>query len=338
MKRPSIHNPRVPSVNRHNQLEQSAFDVSVGSCQHARSSLMTKLPVERQLVNERVTKRKRVEDAPIQRVTRPRLTDNATATRKSVAPASKKNKPVIEPISLDCGDDVPTPLSPIRKTYGRQRPAANHSVQQPIPQASSSQPKQPTVPVQKPTVPVAESVKSRKTPNKTKPVTKVPKQQQALPQATPSGSKQVSATVKREAKASRQPAGACKSCRARHQKCDRAHPVCGRCTKFSIACEYPQAMDSTAPLSVPATTSPRKKQALLPIPATAKDTTNKQDLRERSVTVSPEAPPLNGPTKRRVLTSPSKKSTVTATPTAASTRASRTKKAPNASASPRKQK
>ncbi|KAF9699380.1 hypothetical protein EKO04_002179 [Ascochyta lentis] len=320
MKRPSIYDPRVPSVNEDRQLERPTSGPGAGSGHHARPSLLVKLPVETQIINNHVSaKRKRGDDAPAQRVTRPKLTNNRTAAREPIAAAVKPKKSdegraLNEPIAVS-SDDVPTPVASTRKTHGKQKLAVDHPATQVVAQTSPRKSKQPAVTVAKPTVSVAGTVKSRKTISKSKPAVDAATQQHPPPQAGPSSSKQAPTAVKKEVKSGRQPPGACKSCRLRHQKCDRMHPACERCTKLGISCEYSQLAR-----------------------AAAKDADCKQDLRGRSVTVSPEAPRHNSPSKRQTPASPSKKSVATAAPTAASTRAPRVKKAPNPKAFPQKQK
>ena len=337
MKRPSIHDPRVPSVNAHRQLGRLTPDARIESGQHTHPSLLVKLPVEARTVNNKASvKRKRVEDAPTQRVIRPKLTDDTVAVRKPFASVTRNNKvneenAFVEPVTLASSNDATAPPSPTHKTYGKQKPAMSYPAQQAAPQASSSRSEQDTLPVAKPAV---SAVKSRKAISKPKPAAKDPVQQQTPAQAAPSSSK-APATVKREAKGPRQPAGACKSCRSRHQKCDRTHPTCGRCAKTGVSCEYPVASNSTASSGVP-TTSPRKKQALLPLKKSTNEANREHDLRERSVTVSPEAPRQKSPPKRPMPTSLSKKSTVAAVPTAASARVPRAKKTQNPRASPQK--
>lgn len=47
----------------------------------------------------------------------------------------------------------------------------------------------------------------------------------------------------------RQRTGACKSCQGRHQRCDRVHPICGRCAELGLVCEFSEA--STAQSAQP---------------------------------------------------------------------------------------
>ena len=338
MKRPSIYDPRVPSQNEHRQPERPTPDVTVESERQRHPSLMMRIPVNTQLVNDWVSaKRKRDDDGPTQRVTRPKLTNDrptarkASAAKKPVVPAAKA-KDVVEktaftqPAPLASSDDATALPSPNCRTYGKQKPAVNRLVQQPTPQTSPIKSKQPAAPVAQPAVSATEAVKSRKTASKTKLAAKAPVQEQAPSEAGPSSPKKAPAAVKSEGKGPRQPAGACKSCRSRHQKCDRTHPVCGRCAKSGTPCEYPQASDSTAPTGAAPATSPRKKQALLPVkkPA-AKDAGREHDLGGQSATAGPEAPHHKSPAKRLMPTSPSKKPAVATPPTAASTRAPRAK-------------
>lgn len=46
------------------------------------------------------------------------------------------------------------------------------------------------------------------------------------------------AVQSRRNKPMRQGPGACKSCSQRHQRCDRVHPICGRCTRLDLTCEF----------------------------------------------------------------------------------------------------
>ncbi|KZM18581.1 uncharacterized protein EKO05_0002355 [Ascochyta rabiei] len=317
MKRPSIYDPRVASVNEHRQVEQPVSDFRAELGHHARPSLVVKLPV---VVNNRISaKRKRADDAPAQRVTRPKFASNRAATREPEALAAKFKRPDEEstvdgPLSSASINDAPPSVAQTRKTRGQQNLAVDHPVQQVAAQSGTRKQKPRATPVAKPIVSAAETVKSRKAISKPKPVVSAATQDPP-PQAGPSSSKKTPTTVKIEVKSGRQPPGACMSCRLRHQKCDRTHPACERCVKLSIPCEYSQ-----------------------PVRAVVKDTDREQDLRGRSVTVSPEATRDKRSAKRQMPALPSKKSVTTAAPTAASTRAPRAKKAPNTKAPPKKQK
>lgn len=334
MRRPSICNPRVASNNELGQLEQPAPDPRTGSRSGvpARPSLMVEMPVDTQVFDDRVpAKRKRAEDAPAQRVTRPKLTDDRAAASNAMLPTKNDGSALAEPAPLPFSEDAVAPLSPTRKTYGKQKSAVN-AAPQVAPQTSPKKSKQSVVPIANPTASVTEAKKPRKTIAKPK---LAAAQQQSHPDAGPSRSKQA-ATVKRENKPARQRPGACKSCRVRHQKCDRTYPTCQRCAKTGVSCEYPQA-PGAAPPNVPSTSSPQKKQAL-PIPDVAEGAELEHDLRGRSVTASPESPRHKSPAKRQVPASTSKKPATSAVPTAASTRAPRTKKGPTSKASAQKQK
>ncbi|KAJ4346263.1 hypothetical protein N0V95_005528 [Ascochyta clinopodiicola] len=317
MKRPSIYDPRVASVSEHRQ-PVSCIRTEAGH--HARPSLLVKLPVETQVVNNRrSTKRKRVEDTPAQRVTRAKFIDNRAA-EEPVALVAKYKRPDEEsalngPLDTAFINGAPAPVAQARKTHGQQNLAVDHPVQQVAAQSDKRKQKQRAVPIAKPTVSVTETVKPQRAISKPKQVVSASTQQDPPPQAGPSSSKKTPTTVKKEVKFGRQPPGACKSCRLRHQKCDRTHPTCARCAKLSLPCEYSQ-----------------------PVRAVVKDTDHEQDLRGRSVTASPEATRHKGPAKYQRPALPSKKSAATAAPTAASTRAPRAKKEPNTKASPQKQK
>lgn len=316
MKRPSIYDPRVPSVNEQKRPDPRTELDHFESC-----SLVVKLPYETQIVNDRVSaKRKHIDNAPAQRRKRPKLSDDRSVVKNSMAPAVSDHQPYDdnEPNLPAFDDDAsPVAVSLVHKTFAKQNHAVNTPVQLVAPQASSSRSKQPIVPASKPTVSVAEP---RKTVNKRKPAANALAHTPA-----PSSSKQ-GPTVKKEV-AARQPQGACKQCRAKHQKCDRTQPTCGRCAKSGVACEYLQASRATAPANV-SSSSPRKKQALLPIKSAANDAD-----RSRSVTVSPEARRQRSPAKDQMTASPSKKSIA---PTAASSRVPRQRNAPNQKASPQK--
>ncbi|KAH6638244.1 hypothetical protein C7974DRAFT_423149 [Boeremia exigua] len=335
MKRPSIHNPRLPST-RLPSVKQRRQDAEPGPDRTPRPSLLASAlpPDETRTGNKTTAKRKRVDDAPVQRVTRPKLGDGKTAAKKPVAGSASKSKIKDDKVVLEAAPSVPgdnslaPPPSP-RKTLNNQEPAVNSPVRKTA-QASTSIPEIDPLPVVEPAVTVAKTVKSRKNVSKSK-QTKKPTKQPA-PQAA--SSSKTPAVVKKEGKGHRQPAGACQACRARHQKCDRTHPNCGRCVKFGIACEYPLAFGSSAPVNG-VSASPGKKKALLPIKKSEDDANPAHDERERSVTVSPEVPRQQSPAKRP-LASPSKKSV--AAPTAASSRAPRAKNTQNPKASPSKQK
>jgi hypothetical protein len=337
MKRPSIYNPRISSEKEQLQPERQVLHPMTES-DHARPSLTVKLPVETQTANAIPTKRKRVEDSPIQRVTRPRLADDRATAGLPSASSPRKSRPDDQDTPnrselLTFDDDVPVVVaSPARKTYGKRKQAADPPAQA-APQASSSRSKRPIPPSSKPTVSVAETQVTGKTTSKRKPAANAPAQQKDAPQARPSNSKAKPTAIKKEATA-RQPQGACRSCRTRHRKCDRTQPTCGCCAKIGASCEYVQGSKATAPPSGPSA-SPRKKQAL-PSVSTKKDMIDKHDTRSRSVTVSPE-PPHHGSTAKRQTPAP-KKSIVPTAPTAASGRAPRAKKAPNPKAPTQKKK
>ena len=129
MKRPSIYDPRVPLLNGHRQLERPIPNVTAESDQHTRPSLMMRLPVDTHVVPDRVpAKRKCVEDALTQRVTRPKLVDERPAAKNPVVPVAK-TKNIVEktaftqPAPMVFSDDAPAPPSPTCKTYSKQRPA-----------------------------------------------------------------------------------------------------------------------------------------------------------------------------------------------------------------------
>ncbi|KAF1932437.1 uncharacterized protein M421DRAFT_2060 [Didymella exigua CBS 183.55] len=327
MKRPSIYDPRVPSVNEHVQPERAAPPTCEDPARDSSSSLLVKLPVDAPTTDKTSGKRKRVDDAPAQRVTRPKLGDDRTAPRKPVAPAAQKDMiveetAVAEQMPLTFGDETPAPLSPTRRTFGKQKQAVDRSLQQAVPQAVPSRQEQPILPT-KSAMSVAETVKSRKAISKPKPKP-TPAPQQAPPEAAPGSSRQAPATVKKDTKGPRQSVGACKSCRLRHQKCDRTQPACGRCAKLGTPCQYPPSSTATA---APAS-SPKKKQAHKKSAIEAG--------RERSVTVSPGAPRQKSSAKRPMPTSPSKKPTVAAAPTATSSRTTRAKNTRARGISPKK--
>ncbi|KAJ4307552.1 hypothetical protein N0V94_009694, partial [Neodidymelliopsis sp. IMI 364377] len=338
MKRLSIYNPRISSEKEHLQPERQVPRPMTES-DHACPSLVISLPIETQIVTNRIlTKRKRAEDSPAQRVIRPRLIDDRATAGLPSASSPRKSRPDDQDTAnqselLNFDDDVPVVVaSPVRKTYGKGKQAAEPPAQV-APQASSSRSKRPIPPPSKPTVSVAETQATGKTTSKRKPAANAPAQQKDAPQARPSNSKAKSATIKKEA-TTRQPQGACRSCRTRHRKCDRTQPTCGCCAKIGASCEYVQSSKATAPPSGPSA-SPRKKQAL-PSVSTKKDIVDKHDMRSRSVTVSPEPPHHGSPAKRQAPAS--KKFTVPTAPTAASGRAPRAKKAPNPKTSPQKKK
>ncbi len=292
----------------------------------------------------RPAKRKRGDNVSTQRVTRPRLSHNITSEPKPSASIATKNKVGEDNVGtdivpLDASDEPFTSAPPVRKTNGKQKPAEDYVMQEAAPQASPSTAKQ-DLPDAKPAVSTVEG-KSRRAVSKPKPASKVtakqPPQATACSSKTSASSSKASATVKKEAKGPRQPAGACKTCRARHQKCDRTHPTCGRCTKFGIVCEYHLAADSAAPSTGASTAKSRKKQTLLPTKKHENNADREQDLRERSVTIGPEASRQQSPVRRSKPALPSKKPAI-ATPTAASSRTTRAKKTQNSEASPAKQK
>ncbi|KAF3051556.1 hypothetical protein E8E11_009727 [Didymella keratinophila] len=344
MKRPSICDPRVPSTKEQVQPERVALVSREQPAQITGPSHMVRLPVrlpvEAYTTGKASSKRKRVEDESAQRVPRPRLSNDKAASKRPVVPTARAKRTIedvapAEDMPFAVSEQASAQLSPARKTYGKQKPAANHPIQQAAPQAGPSGPEQPTLPAVKPAVLAAEAVKSRKTVNRPKPKAKPISAQQQPHEATASSSKKTSAVVKKETnKGPRQPAGACKSCRSRHQKCDRAQPTCDRCAKLGTSCEYPQTSAVTTQNAARAS-SPNKKQALLPIKKSS-DEAGRASVRERSVTISPVAPRQKGPGKGTMPPSLSKKPTVTAAPTAASSRAPRARNTQKSGASRKK--
>lgn len=83
----------------------------------------------------------------------------------------------------------------------------------------------------------------------------------------------------------RLPARACKSCSERHQRCDRTHPICGRCATLGVFCAYLQISDSTSSQSVGFTASPCKKPDLFTVQSTT-SAIGEHDLQGSSVTIS----------------------------------------------------
>ena len=334
MKRPSIYDPRVPSTKGQVQLERVAPVSKEHPGRGFRPSRLAEPPVEARTAGKALSKRKRAEDEPTQRMTRPRLSNDVVPTVR--AKRTIEDSALAEHMPFAASEQAPAPLSPTRKTHGKQKPAAKRPIQPAAPQAGPSGLEQPPLPAAEPAVPAAEVVKSCKAASKPKPKPKpVPTKQQQPHEATASSPEKAPAVVKKESnKGPRQPAGACKSCRLRHQKCDRTHPTCERCAKLGTSCEYPQASAVTMQ-NAARTSSPKKKQALLPIKKPS-DEAGRAGVRERSVTVSPAAPRQKGPKKAPMPSSPSKKPIVTAAPTAASSRAPRAKNTQTSGASSKK--
>lgn len=316
-------------MDEYEQSEGAVLPMMNELVQDSRPSVLVKLPIETRMTNETSAKRKRVEDAPAPRVTRPKLSDDRTGPGDH---ATTDGVDFVEHMPLSFSDEAHTPPLPTRKTQSKQKPVANRPIQQAATQAGPSYSEQPASPAKKPAAPVAETVKSRKTISKPK-SKPVPARQQPPPAAAPGRSKKGPAAVKKEAGGPRQPAGACKSCRSRHQKCDRTHPACGRCTKLGSTCEYFQTSTVTAQSAAPSTSPQEQTQS--PIKKSSKET-GRASVRERSVTVSPEEPRQKSPAKRPLAVSPSKKPVVTAAPTAASSRAPRAKKTQTSRTSPQK--
>lgn len=338
MKRPSIYDPPVPSMNEHRHDQRP--DPRAESGRQNRPSLIVKLSVKAQIVNNKVSaKRKHAEDASTQRVTRPKLTDDRIVVEDPTASATGNNRTdngsaVTEPVLSTFNDVASASVLPTSRSYSKQKPAVKAPVGHGTSRAGPSESNQLVALVSKPkAVQVAKTGVPQKATGKRKSAARVPIQQQVSPQIGSSSSKKTVGPTK-ESKRARQPQGACKSCRTRHQKCDRMHPTCGRCVRVGSSCEYQKSKKATVPPSVPHASGPPGKQALPPIQAAAKDTNHELNQSEEPVTISPEASRQNIPVKRQLPDSPLKK----ATPTAASTRAPRTKHAPNSRASPQKQK
>ncbi|KAJ4987353.1 hypothetical protein SVAN01_07091 [Stagonosporopsis vannaccii] len=329
MKRSSINDPRVSSV------DEDGHHTRAKPNHTAHTSLLTKQPVDIRADNgDILAKRKRIDDTPTRRVTRPKLSDDPPAAGEMASSTAREAKANDERIALEAAPlafGAPTPASPTRKAYRKRKPVASRPLETPAPQASWSRPQQVAA------EPAAEIVRPHDPISKSKPTPKASAQQPTPAQADSSGSKGLPA-VKKEPKAPRQPAGACKSCRARHQKCDRTQPACGRCVKFSLSCEYHHTVTpgSTVLSNKPSTASPRKKQVLPQIKKADNEAIREHDLRGRSVTISPEAPQQR-PVKRPMLASPSKKTAVAAVPTAASSRALRAKNTQKLKMSPQKE-
>jgi hypothetical protein len=276
----------VPS-GQHRRIDHPRKEAAKG---HARTSV----------------KRQRVDDAPTQRATRQKLATDKAVDRQFIPVDDTPKKATtgssfLKSIPLAIDHDAPGPSSPIRKTYGKLKRVASRTIQQGAPHASPSArdeniPLPSKLPVPKTTV-----TQSKKAISKPKSTTKGPTQ------ATSSSSK--APTVKREAKGPRQPRGACTSCRSRHQACDRAHPVCGRCAKSDASCEYPHIVRSGKQRNAVPSITPEKEETLSK-KVSASRFSPKNKVRERSVTVSPR--PLRKESSTGRL--------VTATPTAASFR------------------
>lgn len=323
MKRASIHDPRVPSVDEHGD------DARVELVQTPLPSLFSKLPVDARVGPGKATsKRKHEEDAPVQRAVRPKLSNDTITAGKPLASIARKDKATEERsnVSSALSNNTTAQPSPTRKTYSKQKAAADRPVQRPAPRTSSRRSEQ-AAPAVEPVVSMTEKAKTRKAVSKPKTAPKKTNQQPAPAQATASSNTGV--VVKKESKGTRQPNGACKTCRARHQRCDRTEPSCGRCTKFGLTCEYLSAASSAVPSSGASTASRKKEKA-------ANEANREHILRGRSVTVSPEAPCQQSPAKRPMPASPLKKPITAATPTAASSRAPRAKNTQASKASTQK--
>lgn len=333
-----MYDPRLSSAIEQVRPEQVTPRSREPPGRISEPSLLADLPVGVCTFSKALSKRKREEDELAQRVTRPRLRNNIASSREPAVSTVRANRSVedtalAEQMPFAATELASAPLPPTRKSNDKQKPPANCSVQQEEPQADSSRSEQSIVPVAKSAVPAAEVVKSRKTVRKSKPKPMpVPAQQQPHV-AAPSSPKKAPDAVKGEAKGSRQLVGACKSCRSRHQKCDRTQPTCARCAKTGTSCEYPHA-STVVTQSAARASSPKKKQALLPIKKSSNEA-GRASERERSVTISPVAPRQKGPAKGQVSALLSKKPIATTAPTAASSRAPRAKNAQTSGAFPK---
>lgn len=311
MKRPSINSPRVPLGTRDGSPNRPTPGNSSELDQIIRDLCPSSPPVLP--VNKPSAKRKRIDDSPMQRVTRPRLANDAVDDKGKTALTAKKVKKdlkeattKVDLISVDTCATVS--VSPIRQTYGKQKSYSDRPVQHLNPQASSTRREHKLLPIVRPTLPVAGVVKSPKAVGKAKPNVK------AKGQAAPGSSK--TANVKKESTSTGRGWGSCLSCRSRHQMCDRTRPACGRCAKFSTVCEYPAAKQ---------TFSRKKVQMTATSNTTADQSDSKRDVRERSMTAAPEMSRQEVITKRPKGGPPSKKSTFGNAPTAASFRQPRAK-------------
>lgn len=269
-------------------------------------------------------KRQRVDDAPTQRATRQKVAVDKAVDRDIISVDDTPKKATtgsffLKSIPLAIDHDAPGPSSPIRKTYGKLKRVASRTIQQGAPHASPSA-RDENVPLpSKLPVPETTVTQSKKAVSKPKSTTKGPIQAISTNSKAP--------TVKREAKRPRIPRGACTSCRSRHQACDRARPVCGRCAKSDASCDYPPIVRSGKQRNAVPAVTPKEGNLPKKVPASRADPKTKE--RERSVTVSPRLLRKESSTGRLF----------TATPTAASFREPRAKftQFPE-QASPRKQK
>lgn len=304
MKRPSIGDPRVPS----GQLRRIDHPRKEAAQGHARTS----------------AKRQRVDDTPTQRATRQKVSIDKAVDREIVLVDDSPKKATtrssfLKSIPLAIDHDAPGPSSPIRKTCGKLKRVASRTIQQGAPYAGPSA-RDENIPLPS-KLPVSETTvtQSKKAISKPKSTTKGPIQAISNKSKAP--------TVKREAKGPRLPRAACTSCRSRHQACDRARPVCGRCAKSGASCEYPVARSGKERNAVPAVTPKKEETLSKKVPGSRAGPKTK--VRERSATVSPRLLHKESSTGRLF----------TATPTAASFREPRAKftQFPE-QASPRKQK
>ena len=305
MKRPSIGDPRVPS-GQHRRKDHPRKEAAQS---HARTSV----------------KRQRVDDDPTQRATRQKVAINKAVDRDIIPVDVTPKKATtgssfLKSIPLAIDHDAPGPSSPIRKTYGKLKQVASRTIQQGAPYASpSARDENVPLPSKRP-VPETTVTQPKKAVSKPKSTTTGPIQAISNKSKAP--------TVKREAKGPRVPRAACTSCRSRHQACDRARPVCGRCAKSGASCDYPPTVRSGQQRNaVPAITP--KKEETLSKKVSASRAGPKTKVRDRSVTVSPRLLRKESATGRLFA----------ATPTAASFREPRAKftQYPE-QASPRKQK
>ncbi|KAF3001940.1 hypothetical protein E8E13_006973 [Curvularia kusanoi] len=259
MKRHSVRDSRVPLNGQQRQIEPAVIDA------HGDLGRVS-------------TKRKYIDDAPIQRTARPKLSVE-TATDEDIVTTADRKKASLESSLLRSDPpfidhDTPALSSPARRTYGKQKPTEVRAAQYEAPQASPGVQNTVSSP-SKPLVPATKAMKAGKLIGKLKSTAK------GSAQANTNSSKQ--STVKKEVKEPRKPPGACMSCRSRHAACDRTRPVCGRCTKSGATCEYPAVARAAKSHVVKLAVSPMKEGKLKKDQATPKD-----EMRERSVIPSPE--------------------------------------------------
>lgn len=241
LKRPSIHNSKLPKI-----FEMPT--VTTAAEPHARR---TAVPPPTQLVN-RTNPRKRKEPEPemyTERITRSQLKNPEQGTEQAEKPKPSK-KVAVEPTVTK--RKKPNAASVLTKSFAQPAQLFSGRMKEKKPDATLG-PSNPSEPTQL----IVTSPSKRRKPN----AALLSKTAQAHGENDDDDRPlQYAQDVLRSSPRKTAPKPiACINCRQRHRACDRARPVCGECTKRSIACQYPDSAGKDAQALKPKLSSPQKK-------------------------------------------------------------------------------